>query len=365
MNDNIGELKRKPNPDEAVVDVAKHLDTVRQSMRDVGLDDLEIQAGQRLQDAKDHAKDLQKSTTKHLEGIQTNLEEFRGTAQEQFAGAATALSGAGERIRTRTDLLLAQAQGGMNDGEEATAPLSSRISQHGEILRQQTTELHAKASGQLESARQAAEAATSKLKEHTNDLLQTNASDHLQGAASALESSTKSLFKKASQNWDIFTGASSAAQDEHETTLYDTTEPECAVAEPFSTGGLEHSSNKDVELPAETAPREEAVSAVPVAVEETVAVEEATKEANISSAGEPEDAIIIAEIVLEDGASEIIRVTARDRCKDVAHRFVQEHSLKVWFEEPLCKYLKKVEREAEKFPVEVKEELSEIRTKFK
>lgn len=52
---------------------------------------------------------------------------------------------------------------------------------------------------------------------------------------------------------------------------------------------------------------------------------------------------------------------AADRCKEVAKRFVQEHSLKAWFEEPLTAWLKKVEADAEKFPVKIEADLMEIR----
>jgi len=328
--------------------------------------------------------ELRKSATKRLEGIQGNFEELRGTAQEQLAGAAEVLSGAGQRIRSGTDQLLAQA--GINDSGEAegAAPLSSRISQHGEMLRQQTTELQTKASEQLESARQAAEAATSKLKEQTSELLQTPASEHLADATAAWEASTKSLWKQASQNWTTLTGVVSGAPQDaygYEVSEEDS-DPERTAREAMAASGREHPMNRDAGSSVDKAPQGEAVSTALPTAEDAAGTQEAAKETEVAApeapapvpvasvpegpkSGEPEEAIIIAEIVLEDGAVETIRISARDRCKDVAHRFVQERSLKAWFEEPLCKYLKKVEREAEKFPVNVKEELSEIRTQFK
>jgi hypothetical protein len=74
--------------------------------------------------------------------------------------------------------------------------------------------------------------------------------------------------------------------------------------------------------------------------------------------------LIEASITLDDGSVQVARVGARDRCKDVAARFVREHSLKAWFEDPLVRYLKKVEAEAERFPVEVSAELLNIRKEF-
>eukprot|EP00929_Paragymnodinium_shiwhaense_P109971 TRINITY_DN7661_c0_g1_i1.p1 TRINITY_DN7661_c0_g1~~TRINITY_DN7661_c0_g1_i1.p1 ORF type:complete len:425 (+),score=133.54 TRINITY_DN7661_c0_g1_i1:85-1359(+) len=71
--------------------------------------------------------------------------------------------------------------------------------------------------------------------------------------------------------------------------------------------------------------------------------------------------LIEASIKLDDGSVQNLQVRAADRCKEVAHRFVQEHSLKAWFEEPLTTWLKKVEHDAEKFPVQVDGDLLEIR----
>mmetsp|Transcript_45479 Transcript_45479/g.85136 ORF Transcript_45479/g.85136 Transcript_45479/m.85136 type:complete len:88 (-) Transcript_45479:95-358(-) len=74
--------------------------------------------------------------------------------------------------------------------------------------------------------------------------------------------------------------------------------------------------------------------------------------------------LIEAELKLDDGSVQTVQVRAADRCKEVAHRFVMEHSLKAWFEEPLTKWLKKVEADAEKFPVKIQGDLMEIRKQF-
>eukprot|EP00930_Biecheleria_cincta_P102860 TRINITY_DN94696_c0_g1_i1.p1 TRINITY_DN94696_c0_g1~~TRINITY_DN94696_c0_g1_i1.p1 ORF type:complete len:372 (-),score=115.37 TRINITY_DN94696_c0_g1_i1:56-1171(-) len=71
--------------------------------------------------------------------------------------------------------------------------------------------------------------------------------------------------------------------------------------------------------------------------------------------------LIEASITLEDGSVQTLQVRAADRCKEVAKRFCQEHSLKAWFEAPLTTWLKKVESDAAKFPVKVEGDLQEIR----
>jgi len=71
--------------------------------------------------------------------------------------------------------------------------------------------------------------------------------------------------------------------------------------------------------------------------------------------------LIEAKITIDDGSLQLLQVRAADRCKEVAHRFVQEHSLKAWFEDPLTAWLKKVEADAEKFPVKLEADLIEIR----
>jgi len=93
--------------------------------------------------------------------------------------------------------------------------------------------------------------------------------------------------------------------------------------------------------------------------EDEAAKEEAAKKAaeeQISST-----ILIEAELTLEDGSTETLQVRAADRCKEVAKNFIQEHSLKAWFTEPLTKWLKQVESDAVKFPVQVKGDLMEIR----
>merc|ERR1712206_32934 len=74
--------------------------------------------------------------------------------------------------------------------------------------------------------------------------------------------------------------------------------------------------------------------------------------------------LIEAKLKLGDGTVEVLQVRAADRCKEVAQRFVQKHSLKVWFQDPLTEWLKKVENDAVTFPVELEADLNEIRKSF-
>jgi len=95
-------------------------------------------------------------------------------------------------------------------------------------------------------------------------------------------------------------------------------------------------------------------------------------EASGATSEAPEDAreqiqstsLIEVLLKLDDGCVELCQVRADDRCKDVAARFVRDHSLKSWFEQPLKAYLMKAEAEAEKFPVRLEADLMEIRKQY-
>jgi hypothetical protein len=109
-------------------------------------------------------------------------------------------------------------------------------------------------------------------------------------------------------------------------------------------------------------PAPAAAPAAAPAKEAEAAAEEATKgamEEQISST-----ILIEAELTLEDGSKEFLQVRAADRCKEVANRFIQEHSLKAWYGDPLTKWLKKVEADAVKFPVKISGDLTEIRKQY-
>lgn len=74
--------------------------------------------------------------------------------------------------------------------------------------------------------------------------------------------------------------------------------------------------------------------------------------------------LIEAKIRLGDGSEVALQVRAADRCKEVAAKFVKEHSLKPTFEQPLTAYLKQCENDAEKFPHLVEADLMKIHEEY-
>lgn len=74
--------------------------------------------------------------------------------------------------------------------------------------------------------------------------------------------------------------------------------------------------------------------------------------------------LIEAHVTLGDGTVQNLQVRAAERCKEVAQRFIKDHSLKPVFVDPLTSFLKKVEADAERFPVSVQADLMEIHEKF-
>jgi len=80
---------------------------------------------------------------------------------------------------------------------------------------------------------------------------------------------------------------------------------------------------------------------------------------------EPNSTLLVqVQLTLGDGSVETVEMRAADRCKEVAARFIQEHSLKECFEAPLGAFLSEVENNAETFPVKLEAELDEIRRNF-
>lgn len=74
--------------------------------------------------------------------------------------------------------------------------------------------------------------------------------------------------------------------------------------------------------------------------------------------------MIEAKLALGDGSVQVLEVRAADRCKDIAAKFVREHSLKASFEAPLRAYLMAAEKNAEQFPVMLEADLLEIQQDF-
>lgn len=73
-----------------------------------------------------------------------------------------------------------------------------------------------------------------------------------------------------------------------------------------------------------------------------------------------ETILIEAQVKIGDGSVQTLCVRASDRCKDAAERFISENSLKASFTKPLTDFLKKVEKDAETFPVHTEIDLSDL-----
>lgn len=108
----------------------------------------------------------------------------------------------------------------------------------------------------------------------------------------------------------------------------------------------------------------EALLEDPLAATEPAAASSAAVAPAAAAPQETATILIEAKLTLDDGTVQTLVVQASDRTKEVAHRFVQEHSLKAWYEKPLTEWLKKVEADAVKFPVIVDADLMEIRKTF-
>lgn len=107
---------------------------------------------------------------------------------------------------------------------------------------------------------------------------------------------------------------------------------------------------------------EQAPSATDVVVEEQKKEEQAEEEDEEEMSS---SVLIEANITLDDGSVEVLRLRAVDRCVDVAAKFLHDNNLKEQqFKEPLTAWLKSVESSAETFPVKAKGDLFEIRQQF-
>lgn len=171
--------------------------------------------------------------------------------------------------------------------------------------------------------------------------------------------------KAASSNGHDGNGASVSASDIQEAS---------ASQSSASASGADPLGADDAASPADNLapePQSEAFEDAPSAERHSVKGEpvEATSPDVDSAPEEDEDALedqmsstvlIEAHLTLGDGSVQTIRVRAADRCKEVAQRFVKEHSLKNLFVQPLTDYLKQVENDAEKFPVSVHADLMQI-----
>ncbi|CAJ1352049.1 unnamed protein product [Effrenium voratum] len=84
------------------------------------------------------------------------------------------------------------------------------------------------------------------------------------------------------------------------------------------------------------------------------------KEKAASPSSRQETILIEAQVKIGDGSVQTLCVKASDRCKDAAERFITENSLKASFQKPLTDFLKKVEKDADTFPVHTEIDLSDL-----
>lgn len=370
VNENIGELKKPPMMEDGPLIIAdpmtKQFDTIRSTARAyVGdirettgphMDELQSTAARQAEIIRSSANDLQGVATRRVEVLRSSATDIRGTAVERLSG-----------LQERSSELIAPATERLTEavGHERT-----------ESLRQQSAELREAAHGHLSGAARTVDRTTSRIVEQSVEVL-APAREQLAEAVVALESATTPLWKQAMSQWYSFAGMPSAPQ-------HSNSEDEDAV-------GLMGTakSQLDEQVAQQQAPRQDQDSTKHEAgteqVPTNVAIVNASVETSCSPAesqGEPlttprevspeereallhESILIEARIKLDDGSVQVVRVSARDRCKDVAARFVRENSLKAWFEDPVCRFLKQAEEDAETFPVLVEGELLEIREQFK
>lgn len=72
------------------------------------------------------------------------------------------------------------------------------------------------------------------------------------------------------------------------------------------------------------------------------------------------DLLVEARITLEDGSIQLLQVGLTDQPRDVAAKFVEEHGLDQSYNAPLRSWLKKVEMDAEDYPIKVEGDLLQI-----
>jgi len=74
--------------------------------------------------------------------------------------------------------------------------------------------------------------------------------------------------------------------------------------------------------------------------------------------------LIDAQFKLDDGTIATCRVLTVDKIKEAVARFVGKHSLSAGVKSPLIHYLTKVEMYAEKFPVEIEADITDICARY-
>lgn len=383
VNENIGELKKPPMMEDGPLIVAdpmaKQFDTIRNTAT-AYVDDIRESTGPHLEEfqstaarqaeiIRSSANDLQGAATRRVKGLRSSAKDIRGTAVEQLSG-----------LQERSSELIAPA----------TERLTEAVGhQRTELLRQQSAEFREAAHEHLSGAARTVDRTTSRIVGQSVEAL-APAREQLAEAVVALESATAPLWKQAMSQWYSFAGMPSAPQhstseDEDAIGLMGMATPQLDAQLP-STERVDIGAGLDLQ---QKVPRQNQDSTHGEAGTEqapaNIDIVDVSCEINsrtVESQGEaettplevsPEDKqallhesiLIEARIKLDDGSVQVARVSASDRCKDVAARFVRENSLKAWFEDPVCRFLKQAEDDAETFPAVVEGELLEIRQRFK
>eukprot|EP00927_Polykrikos_kofoidii_P018610 TRINITY_DN1863_c0_g1_i2.p1 TRINITY_DN1863_c0_g1~~TRINITY_DN1863_c0_g1_i2.p1 ORF type:complete len:462 (+),score=126.36 TRINITY_DN1863_c0_g1_i2:100-1485(+) len=327
VTENIGELKRLPKPtddddedSDAASPAMKRLEDLREAAAEKleALDELPWQAAKRLETLRDtvsgHLLEIQNVAAERVGHVKATLD---GTAQTKDAKDS---SEPGESKQGPIEKVM----------EKSLVEHGEQLRQQGEQLRQQSMERFSDASKSITS-------------------LFSGGYQQTQGSESSWSGMFGSVWQQASSAFD-------PTKKAHEVVVNET----C----------VDHVAEKAVAQPpvsaAEDATSEDKKSGAESSKDDAVQEHAPTEERELSEdPGNAEDSmLIVATIHLDDGTVQVCRVGARDRSKDVAARFIRDHSLKCWFEEPLNRFLKKVEAEADRFPVEVEANLLEIRQTY-
>jgi len=338
VNEHIGELKRPPS---ALEEDGNTSDSRSPALRQ--LSELKEAAAERLAGATAVFGEAAEATAAKLESVEAlqssaakHFETLKEAAVERLEGATTAISEAAEPLRVRSDALRQQAASPVSGWFQGSNTAGDRTVGFGDMS--------AYFSG--------------------------TATPLWQQAADQWRSLTSSF---GGNKYD--TGKADSDDPFDEATDETTTVPPSLEREPSMTKGSAESTPRS-QASSDLAGASPAAQAAPAETngeksDNTNGTHEnggslSSRKPSLGSAADcdPASVLIEASITIDDGSVQLARVGTRDRCKDVAARFVKEHSLKAWFEEPLSKFLKQAEEDAERFPVKVEGDLLEIRRQY-
>eukprot|EP00929_Paragymnodinium_shiwhaense_P020758 TRINITY_DN13730_c0_g1_i1.p1 TRINITY_DN13730_c0_g1~~TRINITY_DN13730_c0_g1_i1.p1 ORF type:complete len:543 (+),score=233.40 TRINITY_DN13730_c0_g1_i1:91-1719(+) len=414
-----------PLPGHAAMQQFEELQKVANGQLDaiaVQLDDLPEQAAKTLgtlqQSATEQLEELKGSATQAAAAAAAALSEATTPLQKQgetvakdlqthVEPVAAQLREHGEKLR---ESVVAEHKRHSELFHESVAPLMDKAKPHvataeqalaetTQQLRKQSEELQASATEQLQHATKQISLAKKSISAFWSTIAKEEGDSQLSPAAEKLSSffsGAGSLFgggypQEAAEKDGSTAPPSSGTENERadgaEPAAADSFAREARPADSAPSGDVAAAAKADEDAMADAVAAALGSSAEPAAAPaaaaaaapvEQKAVPEPAEDVSRSGSASPSESpppepetetdaasyLIEAKITLDDGTVQVARVGARDRCKDVAMRFVREHSLKQWFEEPLSRYLKQVESDADTFPVEVTENLSEIRKQY-